>query len=149
MKSFFKKVCIALVALITLSSMNTQSQKQKKYIDTVKFMYSGRTYAVPLDEKMFWHEQEMHVKFQIPINRIEDTFIEDIKKLPSNKGETFNFLNYAFIYHQNGKADTIYSDGSLKTFYNIKNNQKHFYYDKEGKIADILRMQYSYFKDCW
>lgn len=111
----------------------------------IKYMGTITTYPHEFTEKTFWYFYDEHVVLKIRNN----DFIEEVKKLPTNDGDTFHFLTYAFIHKRGNTTDTIYSDYYLKTW-KIKDSGKiKYYYDSEGEIAENLRFLYSFFSDCW
>lgn len=111
----------------------------------IKYMGTITTYPHEFTEKTFWHFYDEHVVLKIRNN----DFIEDVKRLPTDDGSTFYFLNYAFIYKKENTIDTIYSDYYLKTWKIKDGSEIKYHYDSEGIIAENLRYLYSFFSDCW
>jgi|SRR5690606_24836152 len=140
----FTLLCTSLFAIT-----KNVKPKEKDKITAIKFMYSVSDYSIAIYEKSFWKYPEEHAKLEIAIDDFGN-FLEEVKKLPTTKGETFGYFKYAFILDVKGKKDTIYADSSLKTFRKVYSNGSGIdYYDEDGFYAEDLRHEFSFFKDCW
>jgi len=144
-----KKTTILFLILFAYCSCKTENKiinsNDKDGIEAIKFMGSLTTQPYSIGEKTFWNSTDEHAKLFIRNNN----FLANVKNLTNHSRQNFKEYNYAFIIKKNKKADTLYSDSSLKSWVLKNRNKMSYYYDEEGIIAESLRGSYSFFYDCW
>lgn len=142
-----KLIILSFVLTSILTFKETNIMQKNSTITVVKFMYLD-DYPMAIDTKSFWKFPNEHAKFILPLGK--NSFLDEIKTLPTNKCDSLTFLNYAFIVKtKKGQKDTIYSDFALKTWIFKQKEKSICCYDEKGRYSEFLRQNFPFFKDCW
>ncbi len=129
----------------TIKNDNPIVAESQYGVEVIKFMGSITTFPHSIGEREFWENSQEHADLKI----INDDFISNVLKLSDKSIDGFREYKYAFLVKTENSTDTLYCDPDLERWILKRSGSYSYYYDKEGVIAQRLRLSYSFFYDCW